>query len=77
MGQVANPGREIVFATPLDPEVHGPSRMASPQIGLVDKILADPAIKKDMMSFTWHGSEVDMGDSILSSMASAGEDVIE
>ena len=30
-----------------------------------------------MMGFTWHGSEVDMGDSILSSMAGAGEDVIE
>ena len=76
MGRVANSGKEIVSTTPLDPEVRGPSRMASPQIGLVDKISADPVIR-NMMGFTWHDSEVDMGDSTLSSMAGAGEDVIE
>ena len=48
---------EIVFTTPLDPEVRGPSRMASPQIGLVDKILADPAIKRyDGFYLAWFRS---------------------
>ena len=30
-----------------------------------------------MMGFTWHGSEVDMGDSTLSSMAGAEVDFIK
>ena len=72
----AKSGKEIVSTTPLDPEAPGPSRVASPHIGLADKSSAKSSHKDMMGSSLGDGSEDDMDDGTLSMDVGAYEDVI-